>query len=209
MKNLSLVLNGVLLIAVAVLFYLHFSSGSSSASSSGAVDIKDIKIAYVNSDSVLKYYDFFTVNRQKLETKGKRLDQDLKNRAQAFQSDLEAAQRNANNLTPNQYRAIEEDLGKKRQNLQLYQESLSQELMVDQENLTKELYNRITTFLKKYSEQNGIQVVMKYDASSDLLYGASALDLSKVVVDGLNEQFKSEAATGAKADTTSTKGVKK
>jgi outer membrane protein len=203
MKNLSLVLNAVLLIAVAVLYYLHFAGGSSGSSSSGAVDIKDLKIAYISSDSVLKYYEFFKVNREKLETKGKRLDQDLKNRAQAFQSDVEAYQRNANNLTPNQYRAIEEDLGKKRQNLQMYQESLSQELMADQENLTKELYNHITTYLKKFGQENGLQIVMKYDASSDVLYGVDALDISKAVIDGLNKEYKTDQSQSpVKSDST-------
>jgi outer membrane protein len=205
MKNLSLVLNAVLLIAVAVLYFLHFSGGSSGKSSSGAVDIKDLKIAYINSDSVLKYYDFFKVNREKLETKGKRLDQDLKNRATAYQSDVEAYQRNANNLTPNQYRAIEEDLGKKRQNLQMYQESLSQELMADQEKLTKELYSHITSYLKKYGQENGLQVVMKYDASSDVLYGADALDISKIVIDGLNQAYKSEQSESPVKNDSTTK----
>ncbi len=191
MKNLSLVLNGVLLLAVVVLFYLHFSAPAGQKSM-GSASVKDLKIAFINSDTVLKYYDFFKVNRDRLEAKGKRLDQDLKNRAQGFQADYEAYQRNANNMTPNQYRAVEEDLGKKRQNLQLYQESLSQEMLVDQEKLTKELYVRITTYLKKYGQENGVQVVFKYDATSDVLFGSDSLDISKIVTKGLNESYQSE-----------------
>src|SRR6185369_12858211 len=156
MKNLSLALNAVLFVALVILYYLHFS-GPSSTKSTGLAGPRDLKVAYVNSDTILKYYEFFKVNRDKLQAKGTRLDQDLKNRAQAFQSDYEAFQRNANNMTPNQFRAVEEDLGKKRQNLQLYQESLSQEMMVDQEKLTKELYSKITAYLKKYSDENGLQ----------------------------------------------------
>ncbi len=191
MKNLSLALNAVLLLAVAVLYYLHFSA-TGGQKSMGSANMKDLKIAYINSDTVLKYYDFFKVNREKLETKGKRLDQDLKNRAQGFQADYEAYQRNANNMTPNQFRAVEEDLGKKRQNLQLYQESLSQEMLVDQEKLTKDLYRRVTAYLKKYGQENGVQVVFKYDATSDVLFGDDSLDISKIVIKGLNESYQSE-----------------
>ena len=205
MKNLSLALNAVLLVAMAVLYYFHFS-GPSVEKGSGTGSPKDIKVAYVNSDTILKYYEFFKVNRDKLQAKGARLDQDLKNRAQSFQSDYEAFQRNANNMTPNQFRAVEEDLGKKRQNLQLYQESLSQEMLVDQEKLTKELYSKITTFLKKYSDENGLQAILKYDASSDLLYGNDSLDISKIVLQGLNESYQSEQATAApKSDSTAKK----
>ena len=205
MKNLSLALNAVLLVAVAILYFLHFS-GPSTSKSTGPSSPKDLTVAYVNSDTILKYYDYFKVNRDKLETKGKRLDQDLKNRAQAFQADYEAYQRNGNNMTPNQFRAVEEDLKKKQQNLQMYQESLSQEMQVDQEKMTKELYSRITTYLKKYSEENGVQAVLKYDASSDLLYGSDGLDISKIVIEGLNEAYKSElGTTTTKADSLASK----
>ena len=205
MKNLSLVLNAVLFVAIAILYYLHFS-GPASTKSTGLAGPRDLKVAYVNSDTILKYYEFFKVNRDKLQAKGTRLDQDLKNRAQAFQSDYEAFQRNANNMTPNQFRAVEEDLGKKRQNLQLYQESLSQEMMIDQEKLTKELYTKITAYLKKYSDENGLQAVLKFDASSDLLYGNDTLDISKIVIKGLNEAYQSEQGSApAKSDTTASK----
>ena len=56
MKNISLILNGVLLVAVAILYYLHFSSSPDSpAASSGAA--ADLKVAYINSDSVLEHYE--------------------------------------------------------------------------------------------------------------------------------------------------------
>ena len=81
MKNLSLILNAVLLVAVAVLFYLHFSKPGSSASDAGAVSTGDVKVAFINSDSVLKYYDYFKVNRDRLEDRAKKMDNDFRNRA--------------------------------------------------------------------------------------------------------------------------------
>ena len=206
MKNLSLVLNAILLLAVAVLYYLHFSVTKNQKSSQDSVLAQDLKIAYVKSDTVLKYYEYFKTNRDKLESKGKRLDQDLKNRAQSLQGEFESYQRNQSSLTMGQARAVEEDLGKKRQNLQLYQETLSQELLVDQEKLTKDLYDRITSYLKKYGQEKGIQVVLKFDASSDVLYGGEGLDISQDVISGLNELYKVElTAAPAKKDSTTTK----
>ncbi len=205
MKNLSLLLNALLLIAVGVLFYLHFS-GSRTQSTSGSASIPDLKIAYINSDTVLKYYDYFKVNKDKLEAKGKRLDQDLKNRAQSLQNEFETYQRNSGNLTIGQARAVEEDLGKKRQNLQLYQESLSQEMLVDQDKMTKDLYERVTSYLKKYGQEKGLEVVLKYDASSDLLFGVDGLDISREVITGLNDLYKEEqAAAPVKKDSTAGK----
>jgi outer membrane protein len=205
MKNLSLALNVVLLIAVAVLYYLHFSAPK--AQSYGGAGIgKNLQIAYIKSDSVLQHYEYFKVNRDKLEAKGKRMDQDLKNRAQSLQNEFETYQRNSSNLTIGQARAVEEDLGKKRQNLQLYQESLNQEMLVEQNKMTKDLYDRVTAYLKTYGDARGLQVVLKNDASSDLLYGSDSLDISNDVIKGLNDLYKAEqAAPAAKKDSTASK----
>ncbi len=204
MKNVSLALNGILVVAVAVLYYLHFSSGSKAASTTSDSTIPtDIKIAYINSDTVLKYYDFFKSNVEKLEAKGKKLDQDLQNRAQSLQNDITAYQRNYGSMTIGQAKAVEEDLGKKRQNLELYQRSLEQQLMEEQAKVNEELYLKITDYLKGYAQEKELQVVLKYNTSSDLLYGGSAIDVTQDVIKGLNELYKVELAT-PKTDSTKT-----
>ncbi|MCW5912182.1 MAG: OmpH family outer membrane protein [Cyclobacteriaceae bacterium] len=208
MKNVSLALNGILVLAVAVLYYLHFSSGSKPAgiaSESSGIPT-DIKIAYINSDTVLKYYDFFKVNIEKLEAKGRKLDQDLQSRAQSLQNDIAAYQRNYGSMTIGQAKAVEEDLGKKRQNLDLYQRSLEQQLMEEQAKVNEELYLKVTDYLKEFAKEKDIQVVLKYSSNSDLLYGGSAIDITQDVIKGLNDQYKLDvAAPKAKPDTTKTK----
>jgi len=199
MKNISLILNGVLLVAVVVLYYLHFSSNSPSQAAVSPTP-NDLKFAYINSDSVLKHYEYFKVNRTKLEAKGKKLDQDLRNRAQSLQNDFEAYQRNLSNLTIGQAKAIEEDLGKKQQNLELYRQSLEQEMLTEQSKMNTDLYAKVTQFLKKYGQENGLQVVLKFDPSSDLLFGGDSLDITTPVVNGLNEAYKTEAAGEVKKD---------
>ncbi len=206
MKNISLILNAVLFVAVAGLYYLHFSPKGNTVTSESPVNSSDLKIAYINSDSVLKYYEFFTLNKEKLESKGKKLDQDFRNRAQSLQNDINSYQRNVGTMTIGQAKTIEEDLGKKQQNLQLYQRSLEQEIMNDQAKMNEELYAKITAYLKKYGEEKGLQVVLKYDPTSDLLYGGKTIDITQDVIKGLNETFKAESLKpAAKADSTATK----
>lgn len=208
MKNLSLILNIVLLVAVIILYVLHFSPGKleSIASSSSDTSAFDLKIAYINSDSVLKHYDYLKVNRDQLEAKTKKMDSDYRNRAVGLQNEITAYQRNVSSMTLGQARAAEEDLGKKQQNLQLYQQSLQQQLMQEETKLNKELYDRITAFLKKYGEDKGLQVVLKFDPTSDVLYGGAGLDITPDVIKGLNEAYQVEkAGTGAKTDTTKVK----
>jgi len=207
MKNLSLILNVVLLVAVGVLFYLHFSSTKpAAASSASGMPAGDLKIAYINSDTVLKHYDYLEVNRQLLEDKNKKAEQDYRNRAISLQNEINAYQRNVASMTLGQVKATEEDLGKKQQNLQMYQQTLSQGLMEEEAKLQKALYDRITIYLKKIGAEKGYQVVLKFDPSSDVLYAGEALDISKEVIEGLNAEYKAEKAGGtAKPDSTATK----
>lgn len=195
MKNLSLILNIVLLVAVGVLYYLHFAgpkSASSTGSTANEAMLSDLKIAYINADTVLKYYDYLKVNKEQLEAKSQKLGQDFRNRAQGLQNEINAYQRSVNSMTIGQVKATEENLAKKQQNLQLYQQTLEQQLMQEEANLQKQLYDRITAYLKTYSAEKGLQVVLKYDPTSDMLYGGNALDISQDVIKGLNDSYKSE-----------------
>jgi outer membrane protein len=201
MKNVSLALNAVLLIAVAVLYYFQFSSGSKAETTASGSTIPG-KIAYINTDSVLKYYEFTKVNNDKLQTKAQRLQDDLKSRAVALQGEINDYQRNRGSLTIGQAQAVEEGLGRKEQNFRMAQETATQEIQMEQAKLSQDLYDKITTFLKKYAQEQGIEVVLKYDATSDLWYGSQPLDISKQVIEGLNTEYKTG---GVKADTTATK----
>lgn len=207
MKNLSIGLNVAQLIAVAVLYYLHFASPSSKTNSAGnnGVLLQDAKIAFINADSVLKYYSFLEVNKKELEAKGSKLEQDFRDRAQSLQNDVNQYQRTVNNMTFGQAKAAEEDLAKKQQNLQMYQQRLQQELAIEEGKLNRELYERITKFLKGYASQNNLQVVLKYDPTSDVLFGGETLDITQAVIDGLNTEYKNEKEGNVKSDTTKAK----
>lgn len=209
MKNVSLILNAVLAVAVVVLFILHFSGKSSGGSySGGSSSPSNLKVAYVNQDTILKYYDFVKFNTDKLEAKAKSLDQQLTTRQQGLQREIQTYQANVGNLTIGQAKAIEEDLQKKGQNLQMFQEQLSQEMMEEQARINTELYGKITEFLKGYSKERGLEVILKYDRGSDVLYAGDSLDISRDVVKGLNDAWKIESEKGttpAKPDTTKAK----
>ena len=206
MKNLSIILNIVLLVAVGVLYYLHFSGKKSTGgSASSTVAVGDLTVAYFNSDSVLKHYDYLEVNRKTLEEKSQKLEAELRNRAQGLQNEIANYQRNVNNLTFTQQKALEEDLGKKQQNLQMYEQSLNQQMSEEQAKLSKALYDRISAFLKDYGAEKGLQIVLKYDTNSDVFYGNPGLDITNDVITGLNDAYKNEKTSGVKPDSTTTK----
>jgi outer membrane protein len=193
MKNLSLISNGVLAIAVAILYYLHFAS-KPAATGPEQAGVSDIKIAYVNADSLLDNYAYIKSSVEIMEAKKQKIESDYRKRAESLKGEIEAYQRNVNNMTIGQMRAVEEDLARKQQNLQLFEQSISQELMNDQARINKELYDRVTAFLKDYGKQRGLMVVLKFDPTSDLLFAHDSLDITREVLKGLNEAYQKEKA---------------
>lgn len=206
MKNILLGLNIVLLIAVGVLFYLQFSEPKSEEKEPGIMQAAEYSVAYINSDSVMKKYDFVIKQREQLQEKTKKMESEYQARAQGLQREVTEYQRNINNLTIGQAKALEEDLMKKQQNLRMYQESLGQEIMQEEAKINRELYNRISNYLSEYSKENGLQLVVKYYQGSDVLYASDSMNITKPVIAGLNEVYQNEKNAGAniESDTVST-----
>ncbi len=208
MKNLLLVLNFVLIVSVGTLYYLQFfkDSPGESESLSKSKNLSDYRIVYINADSVLANYDYFEDAQAQLEEKGKKLEAEYQNRAQGLQNEVNNYQRTVSNLTIGQAKAIEEDLVKKQQNLRLYQESLTQQLLKEENEVNKELYDQVTAYLKEYSKQNNVDLVVKYNQGSDILFASDSLDITQTVIEGLNLAYANpETDTDVALDTTTTK----
>lgn len=202
MKYFSIILNLILLVAVIVLFVLHFSD-KRSATTDPAQSVSDtimpekVVIVYINEDSLLENYQYFKELAANLEKKRKNLESDYTSKAQGLQTEISNYQRNARNMTMSQAQAVEEDLVRKQQNLLRYQETLSQDMMKEEAEVNRQLYERVSDYLKGYAQKNGYTVVLNYKPGSVLLYGHEAMDVTKEVVQGLNDAFENSKNTAA------------
>jgi len=205
-KNISVVLNVVLFVAVAGLYYLQFSGGSADevneSDSSSGLSMENPTIVYLNSDSLLTKYDYIKDQQEALKANAEKLNAEFTNRAQGLQSEINNYQKNGNNMTIGQARAVEEDLMKKQQNLKLYEQSLSQQLMGEENKISQELYEKVSTFLRKYGEENELQLVVKYNQGSDILYANGDMDITNKVIEGLNAEYNN-VQEDAESDSTS------
>ncbi|WKV11719.1 OmpH family outer membrane protein [Marivirga harenae] len=198
MKNLSLVLNIILIVAVAYLFIDKFS-GSENPEETTSTEQKDdkiyqnVSIAYVHSDSLLANYDFMQKIESELGELSQKYEKEYQNRAQGLQNEINDFQRTAQNLTVAQGKALEENLMKKQQNLRVYQEDLSRKLRQKEAELNNELYKTISDYLKSYGDDNNLQLVLTYSRGSDVLYANEGLEITNEVIEGLNKAYQAEA----------------
>lgn len=194
MKNLSLVLNIILIVAVAYLFIDKFSGSEKSEESTSTEQINDkiyqnVAIAYVHSDSLLSKYDFMKEIQSDLGELSQKYEKEYQNRAQGLQNEINDFQRTAQNLTVAQGKALEENLMKKQQNLRVYQEDLSMKLRQKEAEMNNELYKTISDYLKEYGDKNNLQLVLTYSRGSDVLYANEGLEITDEVIEGLNAAY--------------------
>jgi outer membrane protein len=197
MKNLSIILNVVLLVAV-VFLYIDKYSGDGNASQTVQQEadttamFENVAIAYVHSDSLLANYEYMKEIESEIGELSSKYEKEYQNRAQNLQSEINDFQRTAQNLTVAQGRALEENLMKKRQDLARYQENLSIKLRQKEMELNDQLYKSISDYLQKYGSENDLQLVLTYSRGSDVLYANEGLEITKEVIAGLNEAYLAE-----------------
>src|SRR5690606_5492943 len=108
MKKGSLIINAVLIVAVAVLYILHFT-GNKKTTSSGSVvenldpdktiDGSNLKIMYVNSDSISEYYQLAIDLQDKFEADNKIREQKLQSKQSSLERAYRAYEKNVMTMT--------------------------------------------------------------------------------------------------------------
>ena len=192
-KNTSLIWNALLTLAVAILFYLHFKGNSASSSSvSGVAENK--KIVYVQADSLLKQYEYYKDFQKEFESKGFQLENDLQNKTRSFQNEVAFFQQKAQQggLTQEQGKTVQEQLGKKEQEITQYRDGQLRKLDGERLKKTEEFYANIFDYIKRYNKENKYEFVLGYSRGGGILFADQSLDVTKKMVDGLNKEYKTK-----------------
>ncbi|KAA6440156.1 OmpH family outer membrane protein [Dyadobacter flavalbus] len=205
-NNTSLIWNIVLTLAVAVLFFLHFSS-KPSADAGVAADgnvVPGRRTVYVQVDSLLKNYDFFKDTRKELENKNFQLENELTTKGRSLQNEVAFFQQKAQTMTPEQARSTEAQLMKKQQDLVAYRDQSAQALGMEEAKKNEELYKNIRSYIEKYNKENGYEYVLGYSLGGGILFANPSLDVTQKIIDGLNKEYKGSNKSAA-ADSTKKK----
>ena len=193
MKNLSIGLNVLLLIAVIVLYILHFSGNGKSTSNQGgtATVNADAKIVYINMDTLLNNYTQsrelneaflkkLEANRTELNIKVKNFDRE----AAEFRNKVE----NNGFMTRERAEQAQMDLMIKQQNLQKLQQEMTENAQREQMEINRKLYDAITNFLTEYNKAKGFQLILSTTLGGNVLFAQEGFDITNEVVSQLNEQ---------------------
>lgn len=150
------------------------------------------EIVYVNSDSLLENYSYFKDLRGKMEAKSKKAQSDLAAKGNAFQKEVAEYQQSAQTMSADQRAATEQRLARKQQELTTFNQNASSALQNESAAENEKLYEKVAEHLKGYAKKKGYKMVLTYSKGNPtVLFADESLDVTKEVVSGLNDAYKS------------------
>ena len=197
MKNLSVSLFAVLILAVAVLFFLHFSGGpkkSTTVSESGVVTSTAQGIAYVNIDTVIFKFDMFSDRREDLMAKQKKAEAELTTKGSQYERSARDYQDKVNKglVTRATAAEMEQSLMQQQQELVNLRDNLQSNLMEEEQVMNRQILEYITSFLEENKSEYNYQYILGKSFGSVVLYSDGGLDITQKVLEAINTKYKTE-----------------
>lgn len=191
MKSFTIGLKVVLVIAVAILFYLHFASAkqtiaptaaASNAASSG------FKIAYFESDSLETGFDYYKQISKELAASEQQKRSDLLGQRNAYIEKVKEYQAKGQSMTQMEAAKANQDVEERQKNIQATEQQKSQEIQDERFKKLQDVKKKIEEYLKEYNKNKTYSFILS--SSSDLMYYKdSTYDITKDLIKGLNEKY--------------------
>lgn len=196
MKQISTPLSIVALLAVGILYFLHFSHSEKlqqqiTKSTTGG-DSAHFRIAYFDIDTLQSNYDKFKDAEGQLKTKENSIKSQLSDLQYRYQKRLKELQdkAQAQNMTQSEADAAQRELSRMQQEFQQKEVELDQEMKKLQMDLMTELHENVEAFLKVYNTNKGYAYIFSYQPGVMIYYKDSMYDITTDIIKGLNEEYK-------------------
>ena len=155
----------------------------------------ELKIAFVEVDSIMSQYEFCKEYSKILEKKGQNIQntiaqkgQNLQAAANKFQQDLQN-----NKYTQQQAEAVNAGLQKQQADLQALQQRLGSDFQAETDKFNTALRDSIQNFLAKYNKDKKYSLILS-KAGDNILFADKAYDVTNEVIAGLNKAYKKNTA---------------
>jgi len=197
MKKLSIALFSVLFLAIAMLYLLHFlGNGKNKTNVTEQVSVATSAegIAFINIDSVIINFEMFFDRREELLAKQKKAEAELNSKGSLYEKNAKDFQEKVTKglVTRATAAEMEQGLIKQQQELVTLRDNLQSSLLEEEQVMNRQIIDYITTFLEEHKSEYNYQYILGKSFGSVVLYGDSALDITRRVTDAINSKYKAE-----------------
>ena len=196
MKNTSLILSVISLIAVVVFGIVSLTKGGNQAEAPAegeAVETVASKgdIVYIDLDRILMEYDMANDLRSVVETKAQNIQAEVTRRGQKLEKEVAAYQEKIQKGLMT--RSVAEVQGQKLQQQEIdfnnYAAQKQQEINEEQVVMMNQLGDAIQTFINKYNEEKQYAMILTNSGGAPVITANASLDITDDVLAGLNDEY--------------------
>ncbi len=218
MNKISLAINAVLVLAVGMLYYFHFSGKKETTvtdanllASRDSVS-RNLTMAYVNIDTLWKNYDYVDEVNTELEakkntmlaqisSKTSQLEGKLGAKSEAFQKKVQDFESKAEGMAQGiqqikmqqlqeENQALEQEHLEAQQQVAQMKEELGAQLMQEEAKLNEEVQKLIVAFLEKYNKEHNYTFVLAKGTGGGVMLAHDALNITSDILEGLNKEYE-------------------
>lgn len=198
MKHFSTILNGVLLLAVAFLYYHAFGNkkqvSSATKTTLTATDSKKaIKapIAYVELDSLNEKISFIREKRKELEAEQKAIETEWENGYRNLENQKNNFLKKGDAITQQMAEEFQGQLIQQQQKIDGKKQNFTQKLSEKSYKFMDDIQKKLKDFLVDYNKEKNYLYILTTGTGLDyMVYKDSTLNITDDVVKGMNEKLK-------------------
>jgi outer membrane protein len=202
-------INILLAVAVVVLIILQLTTNKGEATST-AMDkpmtaedsaaailskapksVSDLKIAYVNSDSVTKYYDLAKLLEADLMSKQATAESKLKGMYGTYEKKKIALEKEYKILGQTELNQRMEELGKLEQEIMMKEQELSQKFAQEEMEITNDYILKTNQFMQNIGKQLGYDYIFSFRLGGQMLFANPELDITQDIIVLINKEYHS------------------
>lgn len=196
-SRLNLVLttiNLILLAGLAILYFIVLKPAKPETNNrlSAKTAEGSIRVAYVNSDSIMANYELVKSMRNTLESKTRELENELRRKQAAFEKDAGYFQEQVNKRSISEASAQEiyAQLMNEQQKLYELREKYTAELADQEYELNLVLLDSLNNFLDRYNKKVNFDYIFSHTRGGNILHANDSLDITQDVLKLLNEEYR-------------------
>jgi len=157
---------------------------------------QELKIAYVEVDSLITQYDFCKEYTQVLEKKSRNVQNTLQQKGQKLQADAANFQQKlqSNALDRPSAERMQAALQKQNADLEALQQRLGAELQEETNKYNQALHDSVQHFIAKYNKSKKYTLILS-KSGDNILYADKGIDITNDVIAGLNKAYKKGSVT--------------
>jgi outer membrane protein len=197
MKVTNYIINGVLAIAVLVLFILQFSGKKSHSETEPSVFKPDsvachLPVAYIATDSLLSNYNCYNDLNEALMKNIENKKYSIGQRYEKLQKEIEEHYRKAqlnSYLTKERMQQEELRLQKQSEEIQKLETQFAQEVQIENQKMIQQVHDSIQSALNDFNTPQKYQLIFSNMGTDNLFYADKSYDITQKVIEFLNARY--------------------